>query len=248
MSTLKEQYTELAALTQLHLLQEYPQGFRLPTSFDTCQFFREQAKAMKPSAPKIAVVPQTVNPMPEINLPPPPKKVAPKKKKPAPPREKKREPEAIKLTGHKEVSKDSYGDIAKNVQKAFPRIKLIEKIPDDKNAQRIKNSWKEGIDAPQFVIIGSDATSPKEKTFLHHVAHALRRHNVTAKVIDDSNIDDFGGWDALSEHDNVQFFVGTPVSKGDKSTVTMEPVATYLKEPLRKSDLWSALTKAMGHS
>jgi len=281
MSTLREQYAELAALCQLYLFQEFHNGDRIPSNIDVYHFFRHEAQvrgirsynirrhtpsrsspssvAVMPTPPSVQITSETNS----ENTPPPATEPSPsqqdknnKASEKPPPFNKTR---LFKLSKPKSLSQDNFEDIKAMIQKLGPKRKILDNIPDDAEALRIKEAWRKGGEVPSVMIIDSEA---QYQTFLHHIAKAVALQGFSAKVIAATEIERYGCWKKLFNHPEVALIVISEDSMkeipdlsdlwnqskqtlGTKPVLLLSDIATYFSQPRLKATLWSQLCQRL---
>lgn len=232
MSSLQQQYGELAALLQVHLLQEYPQGTWIGVEPNNYAYFKEHATQQRarqaPPPPAVAAaapprIPEPRAPARPANPPTPPTPVAPppavaavpapKKPEPAPEKQPQQAKPRFALEPPAEVPHGDLGEIRSLIAERFPNVRIIDEIPDDAEAQRIRYAWK-GEGSSPLAIIGSFGGTAQEQTLLTNIVAAIRRYYSSDAIAQ------AGGWEKLLKIPNL---------------------ANYLKDPKLKPALWTTV-------
>lgn len=232
MTSLQEQYSELLALTQLHLLQTHGTEGQLIVAKDSLPFFGVTPGTQKPRQPipepvhvrmiqpqpitapapvvqkqEIAAKPSPQQPQPEIKVIEKPPQL------PEPPHE------VSKTVSTPHVDFKEMHDI---VRKLFPSLPISKDIP---------------AAAATGVIIVNDSTEPAIAEFVQKVAEAIRTrlgHETKIVVQHDPHVE-------------AKFVIAS--EKQVQNTVRNDNVLVipnweiYLHEPQRKTDLWQSMIK-----
>lgn len=195
--TPSEKYTELVALTKLHLLQEYDLSDWKYADPQTFLFLKQYAQQSRPQNPVVST-PPNVKPVQQV-MPPPSAPPVVKQIQPTPEPKQKEKPEqknkpevkeektishleskAYELQKPSEPTTQDFNDI-----KQFLREKnqtIVEQIPSDEEAKKISNNWKLSDKHPKVAIVTdeSDATS---NAFLTNMAKAIQTQLAPAVII-----------------------------------------------------------------
>lgn len=185
-SRLKERFGELVGLAELYILQEYRTTEKAFSSVETFDYFRKLAQQKANPAP----LPEKKPP-----LPAPPKTilqpvVSPQVLAQAPvPEVQEKAPQTTSQTQpipyERDLSIDALpplnrwdlSDVQTHVSKSLPHLRIIDKIPDAKNAEK-----KLKTEANPKVFILSSSKNPSHLAFLNNIANALEIHGISAKV------------------------------------------------------------------
>lgn len=202
-----------------------------------------------------------------VELPPP--KQEPELTQPALPPELKKTP-ALPTTppivaSHppKAHQKDLMQDIQKTLAKIAPTLKLVDHIPQDTEAKKIKNAWKEQANIPDVVIL---ATKSPVLPFLHHVAKAIELHFFSSRVLEVDEFEKQNKWEALLGTPNLKMIISPdgvlwsckallryyhefPNKQerflGKIPLLLLPDPSLYLKDPALKRSLWNLLCQML---
>ncbi len=266
---LKENYSELVALTKLYLLREHsPKEWKICED-DSFAFFKAQAqKQKKPQAP-LQTPPQTIVSTPPRKLEAAPAEPAPKKETAPPPTEKKVEPEkpqkksslpSFELNPPKEHPTVDCNDVKQILKKLFPQLTLIPTPPDDREAKKMLLYKQTTF---EIAILSFDTKTPP---FLTHVANAISQEHSTAKVISAQRVEKEKKWNQLLSLPHLKLIIASDyglysypelmqhyreVPKQAKAYLAKIPLllladlSLYLKEPKLKPALWRAICEQL---
>lgn len=274
MLTTQEQYAELLALTQLHLLQEFALTEWVEADPKTQAFFQADIKKQAipvPVAP-VHIAKETI-PVPVKPAAPPPVKTkaqTPIQKVPeakpvveVPPKQEQKQvlweelktpPQEYNLNETKRILKEKY-----------PGQAIIEEIPNDAEAKRISSSWKQADLITDVVILSFD-TNPKHCELLENVAKALVKYHVPAQVCMADKFESQSTWSELLKTKHLRLVIANgsgvhgmaglmkhyrEVAKTGKCYLDQVPLyllpdlSLYWKEPHLKMELWKALRQIL---
>ncbi|HEY5259188.1 MAG TPA: hypothetical protein VIJ46_00955 [Rhabdochlamydiaceae bacterium] len=145
--------------------------------------------------------------------------------------------------------------------KVAPDFALKETPPDDTGAQRIRNHWKEEMQAAAVVILSFGETE-KELLFYKNIAQAINQSLLPAKLVDGRRLEKEKKWDSFLESsqlkwilisqdqlkkgmDLLRHFRENPATSekflGQASLLLIAPPATHFKQPGLKRTLWETL-------
>lgn len=180
--SLRQSYTHVLSLVQLHLLQEYPAGQWLDSSAEVCEFFRKRLQPVtKPVKPSSApTLKQTPPPAPQ----PIPKPIAVvEKREPAkqptqtiptpiaaPPKvEAAKHPFSLSPPSTK--PRDTMDDWKRLLGDIAPTFALLDNVPAENDLlnEHIQN-------AKVWIVLGA-SPSPAERVLLEDLARALALHD-----------------------------------------------------------------------
>jgi hypothetical protein len=284
MRSFQDQYQELVAFAQLYLFQEYTVEEWLIADSKTHQEFREyarQQKSQSASAPlpiplKVenpttpAITPPTVKSPPTyVEKPKNSIQASLPKSPPSPPPLS--SPQTVPafqasnklfnlepLSGKTEID---FSSIRKYMQEKCPNQLILNEIPSDTEAKKIKNQWQMPATEPEIIILAYNE-GPKQLIFLENIAKAIQQLSVHAVVISAHKIEQEKGWESLlksgrlrlviSSHHGMQILPGlmkhyNEIAKQGKQFLDRIPlclltdVSIYIKEPKLKIPLWQSI-------
>lgn len=272
-----EKYSELLALTQLFLLQEYPPGSKATLSRDTFSLFQTQLPATPPQsrvfkeplqpAPLLysrnrdpdggkPVRPPTVPPFtePEKKLPSIPPVQPPKaleKTAAIPDFLEKKSPSSAECSG---LDQKKY---AAFFARHYPSFPLRETIPDDAEAKRNKSprQQRERAPGPALVWVLTSSTNPEELAFLDKMTQAISSRFIPAALLkkDKWESEEIGGQFPpayiLAEKTSWnQLQQHQKVSLEKTPLLLLEAPSAYLKDSALKATLWKAICQFLASS
>jgi len=274
-SNAREQFSELVALTEIYLLQEYSCKDWMYSDSDCFKFFKtleesrrqESMSKEKPKSappPSLEKVPQKVVapaiPKPvAIPAPPPqpiktaPEPIALKEEKKEPPKEVQVTPKIIpepkSVFVPEPLSKPKEVDLADMraaVASAMPQVKIAETPKAPPLASQ-----------PSAVLLALGETG-EELLFLHNVASAIDRLLRSAEVVSLPKKEREAAWKALASRPGLSWIVAfgeevytlPGISKGQQKIGTvsllLQPSAlTILRDPNQKAALWTLLKQLL---
>lgn len=264
-------YRELLGLTQLYLHREFEKKSVVGSNPATSHYFRQKlglkAAHIQQTTPQKPVIPQAVKPFVAQVTPLP----VPPQEKPQPTPATKTQVETLKqfikpthtvsLEPVASKSSQDFSEFWKLHSELFPHLPLIQNIPKDGAALKIKNSWQEESTIPPVIIL-SFKENEKEIAFLKNVAQAISLRLAKARVISASKWEKENGWDKLLNAPDLKLLIATDYdlylrpelmkvyrenSQEGKHALNNIPLlllsdlSLYLKEPQLKSLLWRAI-------
>lgn len=152
-------------------------------------------------------------------------------------------------------------EFGKLYRQLFPEIPLIETIPNDSFAIKIKNAWVNEQTIPPVIIL-SFRNQDKELAFLKNVAQAITLRLAPARVISALNWEKEKGWEEILNSPDLKLFIACDYDlylqpalmkvyqeapQQGKHYLSKTPLlllsdlSLYLKEPQMKSLLWRAI-------
>lgn len=200
MSTVKQQISDLAALLQIYLLQEYKIKDWKVADQDSYKYFKEyvqqQKKVVPPKEPQTITVSKTASSPVQVKAPaptnvPPPQKIVPQppeavilapqeKSKPAPVEQIANT--AIELHPLTDPQKDDLNDVKKIILERIPSLQVIENIPDDTVAKAVRQRWLQK-DVLSTVVFLSFQENEAEAAFLVQVMSAVKKLLAPANIL-----------------------------------------------------------------
>lgn len=234
MITLAQQYRELLALTQKHILEEHTGKKWLPTDQEHLTFFRQtlSKKILPPQEPRIKQVYQkspepSPTPKPQqqpektaylppqaiIKEPIEKQEVIPLQQEPIKPDEKK---EALPSSSHQipvfftlePVSSPdtlSLEDIKKTIESLSLNISYLP-IPSDTEAKKTNPGWKQAKTEPTVIILSFDE-EPAERSFLNNVTKAINLCIEPAIVFPVQKTDPEKSWQQIFSNKNIKLII-----------------------------------------
>lgn len=220
MNTLKEDYAELVALTQLFLLREFSIKDKQVTDPQTYAFFKHILPKEAIQRPSVQTPPVKTNDVKSTASLPPPK--SPPSPQPSPPQPSlppvEPPPEPIKVESLPEkaiaISTGSKKGYVINLEPLSPPVPLdckdikqifkeqlihypiSEEIPSDQIAKKIKNSWQIEQNIPPIIILSFNEQE-KSRAFLQAIADAISQHLAPARVLSGPQIEKEKKWDIV---------------------------------------------------
>lgn len=291
MSRLHEEYRELLALTQIHLLQENKRDSWLTTDPETFAIFKKQAlQQKKTQIPPVSQIPPPPRPPQPQPIPTPPIATPPKLEVPLPPPlpptppprpaakplpqmpELKTPPKSsadmkqIHLDPLSPAQTVDFSEWKKIVKDKCPNLAIVDTIPDDSEARRIQNSWKDPKPLPSILIL-SFQESAKERAFLNNLTNAIRVNFDTAATFTPSEVSIQYGWDTVLAANTTRLIIANAHGlqahqelmrhyrempkagkffMGKVPLYLMSDVTLYMREPHLKMSLWQDIRNLLG--
>lgn len=232
---MNDEFSELAALTQLHLLQEFSWRDWKNADPQTFSYFKHYAQQLRANAatpsnspPANAVMTPQQPSKSVVEMPPP----QPMKHVPAaspPPPQKSINPSSLpKTSGPKEPPKTvspkaesqsvfelqplppsnplDFSDLKKLMQSHFPSHPIIEQVPSDDEAKKINNAWQQPSGFLAAVIVAGDSVAA-HYDLLSNIANAIQTRFVPAQVISHSKLHQEADCDALVRSPSLRVIV-----------------------------------------
>jgi hypothetical protein len=98
--------------------------------------------------------------------------------------------------------------IKKTLQKIAPSLKLNDQIPDDAEAKRIANAWKEKIVDVDIVLLVCDPSS-ETLEFLKGLAKAIDQHLAKVKIMMADRLEREKRWDLFLEKNSFRLIIAS---------------------------------------
>lgn len=157
----------------------------------------------------------------------------------------------------------SLQDLWTLIPKIAPSLTLLEKIPNDAKAQKIKNGWKLPPEIPEVPLL---CLNHPALTFLKDVAQAIEKNFFPSKVLDIALFEEKNTWDVLFQAPHLKLIVipetmlwQCPNLKryyhefpeknerylGKCPALLIFDPDLYLKDPSLKRSLWNQLCQAL---
>jgi len=163
---------------------------------------------------------------------------------------------------------DPMTDIRQLVTKVLPDVPLAMAIPDDAQAKKRADYWKENHLAAKVIVVSFGETGPALQ-FLHNVTKAIDSLLAPAHLIDGSKIEKEKGWEMVLNSPTLQLVIAPPLMNWKMASIArlyrenpssnthflqntplifFHPVSSYLKNPDLKRELWKNLTSLLSTS
>ncbi len=147
------------------------------------------------------------------------------------------------------------------VTKVAPHVKLCDQIPDDTQAKKIANMWKEDLNTADVILLSYGQTA-QELKFLQNVTQAINHLLAPAKYIDALRFEKENKWQLFFSTFSVkliiapdrhlwtkthlsQFYKENPASNlhflEKTPLLLLAPISHYLKNPTLKKQLWKSI-------
>ncbi len=101
-----------------------------------------------------------------------------------------------------------HSPIKKTLQKIAPSLKLIDHIPDDREAKRISNAWKEKVVDADAVLLICDSNS-ETLEFLKGLAKAIDQHLGKVKILMAERLEREKRWDLFLEKNSLRLIIAS---------------------------------------
>ncbi|MFQ5728817.1 MAG: hypothetical protein ACE5GN_00460 [Waddliaceae bacterium] len=238
-----EDLKDLAALTELHLLQEYSRHDRIMTSRESYEYFKQYAlrKRASPQPP-----PQPIALKPPQKKPSPPKPLPQKEttKKPEPSKEPSKPSLSFELTPPGSPPTTDFSDIRQVLSKKFPSQKILDDLPDDTAAKQIRRQWADNKKNPEIILLYSNEPA-QQRSFLSNLAKAIDVCVGSSSVVsaNDPNLEN------LLKSPKLRLILCSgahlnAIDSGKTATLALSDLNDYLKNPQLKAELWKKLKKS----
>lgn len=193
---------------------------------DYLKLIQDTKALLTPSRPQVV--------LPQVKTPPPP---PPKKKAPEKPL----------------IIEEPKSPMERILNKAVPSLRILNTIPSDDKAKRIKESWKEHYYTPDIPILSLD-----EHPFLSDLARAIHTRIGTSRVLSARDLEADDKWEFFLSSKNLKWILLTenllttcpnlhkhfspPKHLGKTPVLILPPLTLYTKDPSLKRSLWKQLT------
>lgn len=226
MNSIKEQYAELVALTQLFLLREFSIKDKQITDPQTYTFFKTQLPkepiqcpsiqpvSIKTTPPKPTVnsmpltPPSPIASLPPITPPPEPAKPEPQIEKPIAPAPMIKKNSVIAFEPLPHPVPVDFHEIKQIFKEHFSHYPILEEIPSDQQAKTIKNAWQIEQNIPPIIILSFNEQE-KSRAFLHAIADAISRHLAPARVLSGPQIEKEKKWDLVLKSKELRLVIAS---------------------------------------
>lgn len=236
MTSLQEQFAELAAIAQLHLLQEFDRSERIAVNAESFAFFKQYALQQKPpqnaparpseptaapaalQPPKTAIItkappmPPVVSPEKPVAATPAPQPKMPLAEAVVPKKQEVKQPEKtasktnFELAPLKEAAEISLGDIRDIIKEKFPKQALIDDVPSDIEAKKIIDAWKQEPAIPAIMVLSFDETA-EQQDFLEKLSKAINEKIAPSAVVKFDRVIHEQGWAAALQTKELRFII-----------------------------------------
>lgn len=277
MNSILQDYRELLSLTQTLILSEFTPTSSFPTDLETYDFFKQFTAhkqvnkgnstfqiVQNQNPPKNfqaqAPVPQKANtPIEEIQKPEhlqvqkiaeslPPSSIYSKNKS---------QNSILKLEPITEPKQLDYNSLKVEFKNLFPNLVLQDSIPDDSEARKINQQWKNQSLSPQVILLFFDET-PDQKAFLQKVTDAITQKLVPASLFSAYAIEKQNKWENMFKIQGVKLIIAPDYgiyllpslmhhyrefqrTLGGIPILLLTDISLYLKQPSLKAALWQAI-------
>ena len=148
---------------------------------------------------------ETASPLPRftpssVSFPQPTKKVS------APPLPSEPEAATIKISPPKAPAHSS--NIKQTLLKIAPQMQLVEEVPDDGQAKRIADAWKEKI-ADAEVILLACSTDPQTLDLLKNLGKAIDQHLAKVKILPAEKLEKEKRWDLFLQKNPFRLIIAS---------------------------------------
>lgn len=150
--------------------------------------------------------------------------------------------------------------IKQMLQKAAPGVKIVEQVPDDGEAKRIAESWREKVSDVDAVLLLCD-TGEETVDFLKGLAKAVDQHLAKTKIIAAERLEREKRWDIFLKN-SFRFIIATEGSQKlpelmrfykqnngqmylDKTPLLILSSASVYKSLEHKAQLWKTLCQML---
>jgi hypothetical protein len=224
---IKEQYREILSLTQLYLLQEYPEKAFLTASPSNYSYLAPPPPAKKPpssppppppatvSIPKRTAIPQAKAPSPQPQqvaprIEPSIAKIAPKEPQKSEAPLKGEAPsrlmELFALDPMGPAEKEDLLAMRQLILERCPQIAIREDIPSDLEAQEVCRGWQQPCKALQIAILSFEE-SGQQREFLNNLARAIHLCFGSAAVVSAPQIEQENQWESFLTTSPLQLII-----------------------------------------
>jgi len=163
------------------------------------------------------------------------------------------------LSAPKPSPKDPMDDLRAACKKIAPTLKILDRIPSDAQAKKIKNTWKDQLHMPDIAVLRSQQMP---LAFLEQIAKAIDLYFFPCRVIDVAPLEKANSWDSLLATPHLKFVIAPdatlwgskelmrhyheiPSKKerflGKIPLLLLPDPNLYLKDPSLKRSLWNLL-------
>ncbi len=157
-------------------------------------------------------------------------------------------------------------DMRRLIERVSPSTILHQKIPSDKAAIRIKNTWKEKEMIPDIPIL---STGGKGLSFLKNIAKAIDIHFAPSHIVNIDLYEKDNRWDFFLAASNIKLIIipdtmlwtaknlqkfhkETPLQNtrmlGNCPLLILPDLTLYFKDPFLKASLWNVLKHSLSPS
>lgn len=272
-----EKYSELLALTQLFLFQEYPPGSKVPLSRDTFSLFPTQLSLTPPESrifkeplpPAPLLHSRNRDPHGEKPVKPPtaPPFTEPEKKPPSippvqPPKSLEKSAAIPDFLEKKSPSSAECSSLDQKKYAAFfaryyPSFPLRETIPDDAEAKRNKypRQQRERTVCPAPVWVLTSSTNPEELAFLDKMTQAISSRFIPAALLrkdtwesEEIEVQSPPAYILAEKTSWDQLQQHRRLSLAKTPLLLLEAPSAYLKDSALKAALWKAICQFLASS
>ncbi len=155
------------------------------------------------------------------------------------------------------LPKQDPSPMKKILQKAAPAIKIIEQVPDDAEAKRIAEGWKEKVNDAEVILLLCDTTSDTID-FLKGLAKGIDQHLAKTKILAAERLEREKRWDIFLNKNTFRLIIASEgmeklpelmrfynaESLGKFPLLTLSPASVY-KALEHKALLWKKLCQML---
>jgi hypothetical protein len=94
------------------------------------------------------------------------------------------------------------------LQKAIPGVKIVEQVPDDSEAKRIAESWKEKVNDAETVLLLCE-TDADTVEFSKGLAKAIDQHLAKIKILAADRLEKEKRWDVFLSKNSLRLIIAT---------------------------------------
>ncbi len=94
------------------------------------------------------------------------------------------------------------------LQKAVPGVKIVELVPDDSEAKRIAESWKEKVNDAETVLLLCE-TDAETVEFSKGLAKAIDQHLAKIKILAAERLEKENRWDVFLSKNSLRLIIAT---------------------------------------
>ncbi len=145
-----------------------------------------------------------------------------------------------------------------------PTLHHVDQIPDDAQAKRILNGWREYLGETQIVVLSAD-TDPATLELLKNLAKAIDQKLGKVKAFSVDRLEREKRWDLFLKKNNLKLIVASegfnrlkdvkhhlksfPANSteflGDVPLIVLSPASYYMENPKEKSVLWGQICQIL---
>ena len=277
MNSILQNYRELLSLTQTLILSDFTSSSSFPTDLETYDFFKQfiTPRQIKKENSTYQVM-QTQSPNQNFHTPPPsilqkvkvpielpqPQLIQSQKiRESLPPSaiysKNKKQDSVLKLEPFAESKQIDYNSLKLEFKNLFPNLILQDSVPDDSEARKINQQWKNQSLSPQVILLFFDET-PEQKDFLQKVTDAITQKIAPASLFSAYTIEKQNKWENMFKIQGIKLIIAPDYgiyllpglmhhyrefqrTLGGIPILLLTDISLYLKQPSLKTALWQAI-------